>query len=333
MHHFLSKLSIYSLCLTLCAVSMARNKSSACDICGCGSGASFMGMIPQYGRSQIALRTHYGSYLHPNTDLNYNGASRVLRDDLSSAEITYRHFHQRWVLSATLPVKNNVRHESLRTSVNQGLGDAQLGALFTLVNNADSMELQWKHLLAFGGQLRLPTGKYMQRDETKTMLPVLMQTGTGAYAWTSQVYYTVRYKRWGALTNMQYTIAAANELNYQWGNQTMASSALFYKRDVRFKKKNQNAAPYASAEERVVSILPSIGYTLEHSAFDKEHKTKVEHTGGTAHLLSASLDVYAGRMAFSIYYQHALQQVLTDAQPINRHRAGVALVWLLNERK
>ncbi|MFY7707826.1 MAG: hypothetical protein ACOVQ5_07050, partial [Flavobacteriales bacterium] len=147
-----------------------QHSSKACDICGCGTGGSFMGIIPNFGSNQIALRSMYRSFDHPNTTLNYNGRSRVLRDDMYQTEFSYRHFSKnKWSVFINVPYRMNTRFESERTTTISGIGDINASFNYTLLNTSDSMSHTLKHVLMAGVGIKLANGKFMQRDETKVM--------------------------------------------------------------------------------------------------------------------------------------------------------------------
>jgi hypothetical protein len=298
----------------------------ACDICGCGSGGSFMGMIPQFGYDQIGVRSGCRLFHHPNTALNMNGESRVLRDENLSFDLSYRKFSgRRWQFAFTLPYKIHTRLETLRTTQIQGIGDIQTAALFTLVNTSDSMEYKFKQILTVGGGVKLPTGKYMQRDETKVMLPALFQIGTGSIDYLAQAYYVIRYRNWGFNANGQYMLRGENELSYKYGNFAQLTGSVFFKKDFSREKKDPQAPAYTTGKMKTTSLLPTIGYTYEHADVDYQYNLKKENTGGTQYLVHLGTDVYLGKVSVSLYYQHAIFNNIPQAQPENKDRYGIAI--------
>jgi hypothetical protein len=308
------------------ALFLSIQSASACDICGCGSGGSFMGMIPQFGYDQIGVRSGYRNFYHPTTELNMNGQSRVLRDENLSFDFSYRKFSgRRWQFAFTLPYKIHTRFETLRTTQIHGIGDLQAAALFTLVNTSDSMELKFKQILTLGGGVKLPTGKYMQRDETRVMLPALFQIGTGSLDYFAQAYYVIRYRNWGFNANGQYLFRGENELSYKYGNFVQLTGSFFFKKDFSREKKDPNAPAYTSGKIKTTSILPTIGYTYEHADIDYQYNLKKENTGGTQYLLHLGTDVYLGKVSVSLYYQHAIFNNIPLAQPENKDRYGMAI--------
>ncbi len=303
--------------------------SNACDICGCGAGGSFMGMIPQFGKNQIGFRHTYRTFTHPNTILNVNGQSRVLRDENFQSDISLRFFKgQRWQFMGVVPLRQHIRHETLRTTRINGVGDISASVHYIIVNNSDSMDVKWKNLVMLGAGVMLPTGKYMQRDETKVMLPILFQIGSGAYQYFSNVYYTLRYQQWGLNVNAQYTLAMQNELKYQLGDRVQTMGGIFYKKDFSWnKKKTDPSLPlFDSKQKRTMSVLPSVGYAIEHSEKDREYDVIKPYTGGTQHLVYASLDFYFEKWALNLFAQQAFYNNIPFAQPENKMRVGLGVV-------
>ena len=305
-------------------------QSFACDICGCGAGASFMGVIPQFGRSQFSLRSQYTRFDHPNTTLNFNGESQVFSDEIYNNEFIYRHFSKkRWSMFVHVPMRIHVRNESLRTTHLRGLGDINATFNYTLVNTSDSMSHRFKHVLMIGAGVKLATGKYMQRDETKLMLPARFQLGSGANDFIGQLYYTVRYRRWGLNANAMAVVAGENELRYRFGNFYQGAIGLFWKKDFTYKKKKiqQGTQVFDPVNSKTISLLPAIGFNYEHVEADKEYDKVKMYTGSTRYFGNVSLDIFMGDFAASVFYQHALYTNITFVQPDAVSRIGAAFTY------
>jgi hypothetical protein len=310
----------------LIVLATITTTSGACDICGCGSGGSFMGMIPQFGYDQFGIRSGYRIFHHPMTELNMNGQSRVIKDENWSFDFNYRKFtDRRFQFAFVLPYKVNTRTETLRTTQIKGIGDLQGSVLYTFLNTSDSMEVRFKQILTAGIGVKLPTGKYMQRDDSKTMLPALFQIGTGSTDFIAQVYYVIRYRNWGVNAIGQYTLRGENELTYAFGDFVQTTASIFYKKDFVREVKTRGSAAYVSGETRVISVLPTIGYSMENAQVDYQYDLEKENTGGTQYLLHGGLDVYFSKWSLSLFYQHAVFNDIPVAQPENKDRFGLGV--------
>ena len=311
----------------LLVLILTSTASISCDICGCGAGASFLGVIPQFGRSQFSLRSQFTQFDHPNTTLNFNGQSQVFSDEIINNELIYRHFSKkRWSLFLNVPVRIHTRNESLRRTQLRGLGDINATFNYTLINTSDSMSHRFKHILMLGAGVKLATGKYMQRDETKLILPARFQLGSGANDFIAQLYYTVRYQRWGFNVNAMGVMSGENELQYRFGNFYQGAFSLFWKKDITYKKKKiqPGSQVFDQVNSRTISLLPAIGINYERVEADKEYDREKMYTGSTRYFGNISFDIFIGDMALSLFYQHAIYTDITFVQPDATSRIGGA---------
>lgn len=316
--------------VSLIVLITISNSLLSCDICGCGAGGSFMGIIPQFGKTQLGFRSNFRTFQHPNTLLNLNGNSRVLRDENFQTDLSLRLFKkERIQYFFQVPLKVNTRYETMRTTTLRGVGDIQVGATYTLIQQQDSMSVKFKNLLAIGGGFSLPTGKYMQRDETKVIMPALFQLGSGAFQYYANLYYSVRYKRWGATLNGQYNYAEQNEMKYQFGERYQTAVSLFYKKDFKWKRRSKDSDPVFVENTKTISILPSLGWSMEHSAQDREYELIKPYTGGTQYLLQGAIDIYFKKIAINLFLQQSYFNDIPTVQPENKMRLGGGITWVI----
>ena len=214
---------------------------------------------------------------------------------------------KRLQLFTFVPYQIHTRRESMRNTTFTGVGDMRFRILYTIINTGDSLEGKWKHSLLAGGELRLPTGKYQQRDETRKMLPPLFQIGTGAYGYGAQIMYTLRYKGFGLYSDVQYAINGINELGYRWGNQQAHSLRVFYWKNVGN-----------------ISILPGTGIAFEDFAPDTEFGMQQIHTGGRTTWGHLGVDIYTDQWTLQLFVHTPLQMNIPDSMPESRWRMAIA---------
>jgi hypothetical protein len=285
----------------------------ACDICGCSGSTNYLGILPLVQQNLAGFRFQYTGFTHPNTDENFNGQSRVLSDRYYHTEAWFRFYPtERWQVFTFIPYKWNVRTESERTTTIQGIGDIKLMANYALIQPKDETA-DWKHFLLLGGTISAPTGKYMQRDETKAMLPAWFQIGTGAWGVGANVFYTMRYKKVGLNLNAQYVYNGKNELDYQFGDQTSISLTAFYWWDVK-----------------KTTVLPQAGLGLDHFGQDVQFDSPQTITGGTRLVGTLGFDWYIDRFLISGFYQLPVTQQLPEAQPAFDMRFGFSASVFFN---
>lgn len=303
------------LAITLSLFSL---NALACDICGCGSGMNYLGVLPQFNRNLAGLRFQYSNFLHPSTNVNSNDASsQVLEDRFFRTEAWMRYYPaDRWQLFVTVPYSVNQRMETQRTTQIEGMGDINVNVNYTLLDYGDSISSDWKNLLLVGGGAGLPTGKYQQRDDTKLMLPAGFQVGSGAFSYNLQLIHTLRYRTWGLNTNLRYTFNGENELSYDYGNQFSGAMALFY-----------------WGETKKFAYLPSVGVSLEHFEQDYQYDVLKEFSGGNFVNLTVGLDLYIKRFYINTFVQIPLSQEIPSNQPSGKANAGIGLAYFFGKEK
>lgn len=309
MYHLQKKLIIFLL--LSCGMYVP---AAGCDICGGGAGGNYTGILPQFQKNIAGVRFQYRNFLHPATSENMNGNSRVQEDRFFTQELWMRLYPApRIQVFVFVPYRVHQRQETQRTTTIQGMGDMYFTANYTLVNTGDSVKKKWKNVLLVGGGIKLPTGRYQQRDETRVMLPASFQTGSGAYAYLFNVLHTLRVRKWGLYSNVQYSIPAVNELQLRNGRQLSASATVFY-----WKKIKKSA------------LLPNIGVSYENAQKDLEYGVVKAATGGSVTFANAGLDIYLQRLLINTFVQLPLFQQVAYAQPENQLRAGVGISYFFN---
>lgn len=281
----------------------------ACDVCGCGIGGNYLGIIPNFSQNLWGISYQSQTFQHPQTHLNLNNGNLVQEDVFHRTELwTRQYVHPRVQVFAFLPYQLHQRMDEGQSTEISGIGDIRAMALYSIINTGDSTQSQWKHTWQMGAGVKLPTGKYQQRDDQRQMLPLLFQIGNGAYGWSFHQVYTLRYKSFGMNTELQYRFNGTNELNYQQGDQFMGRLNLFY-------WKNFDG----------FRLLPSLGLLFEHFDQDMAFDQVEKNTGGLTYLANAGLDVYSGNWMFQLFAQKALHNDLAYGMPESNWRLGVGL--------
>jgi hypothetical protein len=222
------------------------------------------------------------------------------------------------IYSFSVPLGINTRIETARTTQIKGVGDIQLGASRILVNTSDSSFHAVKHILTAGFGLSLPTGKYMQRDETLLRLPANFQLGKGAYAYSFNLYYVLRRKNLGLAFNAQERLYSENELRYQFGNASAVSAVGFF----RWNLKNYET-----------TLLPQCGVAYEHQVQDFSYGIAEFSTGGTQTWGNLAIDIYRGRWAYGINLQRKISSSLPAGMAESNVRFGLQATYRISQKK
>ncbi len=286
----------------------------ACDICG---GAiqvdGINGVLPHYTRSQFGLRAERQRMVHPNTSLNYNGASQVMSDELNRLSLNGRWYPgKRWQITAQVPFIFNTRRESLRRTRINGVGDISLIGSYMLYNTNDSAFYRTRLIWLSGTGCVLPNGKYQRRDETRLMLPPGMQPGTGAYQLLFNNQLTLRRGNWAAGNYTTLSIPGTNELDYRQGMSLSNSTLLFYQ-----------------VKRSAFSIMPQAGLLIVSRASDRADGRLKSNTAIRSIKAQAGLNLYMKQYALQLVWDSPLNQQLDQAQPAQKGRFSLGLFYFI----
>ncbi len=307
----MSQFLFKSIFIALVFLGSSFSTAEACDLCGCTSGTDMGGVLPQFQRNITGLRYREAHFRHTGSVLSQSGNDQVEEDVFRAADIWLRYFpSKRLQMILNVPYQHHQRYTSGANQGISGVGDFQLQALYTLVNTAPSPEYPWRHLWMMGGGLKLPNAPYQQRNADQLLFPAAFQLGTGAYAGSAHLIYSLRYKRWGVQTDFNYRFHGENELSYQFGRQLFGGAQLFYWLD------------YKSW-----MFLPQIGWLAEAMAADKEYEMTVPHTGAQNQLLGLGLDAYYKRMLLGIQWRKPLKINQPQAMPEPAARLQFTVGW------
>lgn len=304
-----------SFVLVLISFFLGFQSSVACDVCGCASGADMGSVIPQFQRNMLGLRYRNTHFVHTGSEVSRVGEALVTDDYLHALDLSFRWFVlPRLQLVTSLPWQQHIRvKDNGQSSSIQGLGDLQLTAQYTWINTAPSPETPWRHLLLTGLGVRLPNGPFQQRTAEGLLYPAAFQIGTGAYATHLQLFYSVRYKRLGLVTDLNFRHSFASELDYQFGQQYFGGFTGFYWFD--FGK---------------VSVLPQLNMSIEKMDYDQEFGNRVPHTGGRQYLAGGGIDAFYKKWFVSVQLRRPMGWSLPEGMPQPGNRLSFTLGWFID---
>lgn len=280
--------------------------SSACDICGCSAGGSYLGILPQYQKHFIGFRYKYSSYksLHPD-DGSYGF------DYFNTTELWGRFaITNRLHLYAILPYQFTKRIEEAVPNQFSDWGDASVLINYLVLDNSLKEDKQFKQTLQFGAGIKLPTGKHDMVQDFHT-LPENLQPGTGTTDYLVNSIFTTRYRKFGFSADVNYKINQVNDRSYKQGNKFSSSARVF-----------------AWYQAGGISVLPHIGIDYEHSDVDQKYKKSVALTGGESVLASTGVDAYYKKFAFGVRAQNAFYQHLNDGNTTGKWRLNAQILYL-----
>ena len=289
--------------------------SSACDICGCAAGASYLGILPRFQSSFIGVRYQFQAFKSkPHNVLNEQ--YEASREIFHSTELWGRYNpHRRVQIFGFLPFRLNDRMEGKNSLVTKGLGDIQVLVNYLAYFTPTESTSLYKHTLQFGVGIKLPTGKYDQLHNG-IFVHQNMQIGTGSFDIPINMIYSLRRKNLGLTFESNYKLNRQNPLGYTYGNRL--NMAL---RGIRW------------FESRRITYLPQIGTSIEQASIDQQNKIEVEYTGGTTLFTSLGCDLYMKRFAFGLHLNQPYYQNLGEGYTKAKTRVMANMIYLFNKKQ
>jgi hypothetical protein len=241
----------------------------ACDICGCGAGSYYIGILPEFNSRIIGLR-YRASYLQ--THIGPGGTSSYLTTDehYRTAELWGGWtFKDKFRVMAYLPVSFNSKTNQEENLSKAGLGDAAVQGFYRLLNKRKATGKEGTKLfiqdLWIGGGIKLPTGKYEPADkEASGKSANLFQLGTGSFDFVLTAMYDLRFQDAGLNITGSYKINTGNKYDYAYGNKFSGSAQLYHKFRIR----------------QALTLSPNAGASYETSARDLDDSYAVYTSGG-----------------------------------------------------
>jgi hypothetical protein len=271
---------------------------SACEICGCGVGNFYMGLLPNFKNHFVGLRYHYMQYHsemtadkgqfsndYYNTIELWSGWNLCNKCQL----ITFVPYH----------INKQITDDGMKT--NNGLGDITVIANYSLMHTrktnkkANKIEQQ----VFFGGGLTLPTGDFKVdlSDVDANIGDVNSQSGTGSTGVLLNAIYNITVNNFGASTTVNYKINPTNKRDFKFGNRFTANSFAWYR-----------------VRSNGFGIAPNIGVLYEQTASNYLSKTIVGSTGGYATLASGGVEVSHNKLAVGFNTQLPVRQNFSEGQ-------------------
>ncbi|MDB5256561.1 MAG: hypothetical protein JWM14_1256 [Chitinophagaceae bacterium] len=290
-------MNIKSLLLFLLLTTTFLPDVQACSICGCASGANYNGILPQYRKNIIAFRNRYRAF---DQSVKQNGTYLNSTYTYSSYELWGRiYLKDRIQFFFSLPYSVNTLNDKDGQSTLSGINDLSVQVNYNLINTTfDTNRVHTvQHNLLIGGGVKLPTGKYQQRNKQDVMYQENFQTGSGAFSYLGSIIYNVRYRKMGLNADINYIYNTANELKYAFGNQFTASLGAF-----------------AWLKKGEFSFLPNTGVFYE--KLDRDIRNGVYNTlsGGYALNYNLGTDVYYKNVFVGATFQTPVVQEIGSDQ-------------------
>jgi hypothetical protein len=292
----------------LMTLSFATISSHACDICGCGVGNFYFGIMPQFHKQFVGLRYRSQSF---NSHVGLAPAL-LTSERFQSAEVWSRFYpSKRLQILSFITYHFNEQTESGVTRTLSGLGDIPILVNYNIINTTDHPLRTVNHNLWVGGGVKIPTGKYQYVEDQATVANPSFQLGSGSIDFMVNSIYTLRYKKIGMNTDLAYKINTYNSRDYKFGNRISGTTSFFYIHQLG-----------------KVGVMPNVGVYFENSAKNINLRDEVSETGGEAFFASAGLELYLKKLSLGFNYQNPFSQNLGSRRIQSHDRTMVHVTFM-----
>jgi hypothetical protein len=278
---------------------LAFNPSKACDICGCGVGSNYIGILPEFSNKIIGLRYRYNSL---QTHIGAGGTITYLttNEKYNTVEAWGGwNITPKIRVMASVPYAFNERQNQGITSSKNGLGDISANGFYQLISSRTTINKSklLVQSLWVGGGIKLPTGNYNPADkESGTENTNLFQLGTASVDFTLNAMYDIRLQDVGLNTVVGYKINTTNKYEYNYGNKLNLSTQAYYK--IKAAKK--------------ITIAPNAGVAYETAQKDIDNKFAVDVSGGNLFLGTVGIETVFKKLTVGGNFQTPFSQNLAN---------------------
>jgi hypothetical protein len=298
--------------ILLSFLSLSFIVTNACEICGCGLGNYYIGILPHFKNKFIGVRYQFHQFHTRITD----DPSQFSKDFYQTTELWAG-----WSITpklqvlAFVPYNFNHQVSDEGTTDLKGFGDIALLLNYKVLdkNSKNGSGNSVSQELWIGGGLKLPTGSFdIEPGDPDVASMANMQRGSGSSDILLNTMYNLRVAKWGITTNASYKINTNNKDEYKFGNKFSASSFCYYT---------------ANASKTMIS--PNIGLLYEHNQASQLSSDKINLTGGSLLQAAAGVELGFKKMAVGFNAQLPVTQDFADGQTKSKIKGMVHVTFAL----
>ena len=271
--------------------------SYACEICGCGLGNYYIGLMPQFSHRFFGLRYQFSSY---RTQLA-NDPTQFSKDFYQTVELwSGWNIGKRWQVLVFIPYNFNHNNSDEGISNTNGFGDIALIGNYKVFSdiskNANGKTVSQQFWIGAG--VKLPTGKFhIDPSDPDIAAAANTQIGSGSTDVILNAMYNIHIAKLGISTNVNYKINTNNKDEYKFGNKLSANSFVSY------------SLPVSKAV-----ITPNFGLLFQHSSANMLTKSKVDLTGGNLLLAAPGVEIGFNKVTVGFNAQLPVAQNFAEGQ-------------------
>lgn len=273
--------------------------ANACEICGCGLGNYYIGLMPQFSHRFFGLRYQFSSYSTRLAD----DPTQFSKDFYQTVELwSGWNIGKRWQVLAFVPFNFNHENSDEGITNSSGFGDLAVIGNYKVFNSVskNSNGKVVSQQLWLGAGFKLPTGKFhIDPTDPDIAAAANTQIGSGSTDVMLNAMYNLHIAKFGVSTTATYKINTDNKDDYRFGNKLSANSFVYY----------SIPAPSAKAV-----ITPNFGLQFQHSATNKLQASKVDLTGGNLLQAAAGVEISFNTMTIGLNTQLPIAQNFAKGQ-------------------
>jgi hypothetical protein len=273
------------ICTLIVIISFVMGR--ACEICGCGVGNYYIGLLPQFSHRFAGVRYHFNSFKTRITD----DPSQFSNDFYQTIELWGGwNIGRKFQVLAILPY--NINHQVSDEGISnlRGLGDIAVMGNYKVYSSKTS-DSPVSQGLWLGAGLKLPTGKFeIETNDPDAASIANRQLGSGSVDLLLNVMYNVRFGKLGINSNVDYKIDGS-KADYKFGNKFSANSFVYY----------------AITSPKTV-ISPNAGLLYENLDQSELQGSKLHMTGGSILRTSIGAEISLSKVSVGFNLQMPITQ-------------------------
>lgn len=300
---------LYSIMVWVCG------STKACDICGCGVGNNYVGILPEFSKKIIGIRYRYNSITN---NLGVNGMYNYFttQEKYYTVEAwAAMNIAKKFRLMINMPYSFNVKQNTSIQKKQQGIGDFSTQAFYQIFNKQKSV-FQNKLLIQslwVGAGVKLASGSYSNEMTDGNQNPNLYQLGSGSTDFLFSAMYDIRLQDAGLNISGLYKFNTKNKYEYTYGNKLNLNLQMYYK----FKLSHS------------ITITPNLGIQYEEATKDINKKIVNDASGGNIALGTLGFETIFNKISIGSNWQVPLQQNLAMGIAKANNRFMVHVAFLL----
>lgn len=286
--------------------------ASACEICGCGVGNFYLGLLPHFNSKFFGIRYQY---MHYHTQLA-SDATQFSNDYYKTVELwSGINIGAKLQLLAFVPYHINKQYSDDGIKTQNGIGDISILLNYNLLQSRSNTGKNLiEHQLWIGGGIKLPTGKNNIDINDPLVNPgdVNSQSGTGSTDILLNASYDVSINKFGLNTSANYKINTDNKTGYRFGNRFTANTFAYYK-----------------LRAMGLGIAPNVGLLYENAASNNLNKATVVQTGGNLMSVAGGVEMNFKKIALGANVQLPVSQNFAEGQTLSKLKGLLHLTFAL----